>query len=276
MGACADSPVDGSCARPAGRVVTVDELVAGRAAPAPVARFDGPGPTPRVGPPPVPGPTPRVGSTPGPGPTPGPGGDAAPRAEAGAKGAVVGPANAEGGCDADPEVVARAICLRLLTARARTRQELARVLRRKGVPDHAARTVLERLADVGLVDDGAFAEQWVRSRHVHHGLGRRALAVELRGKGVADDVVTGVLDDLDGEAERRRARELVERRLPAMPTVRSTQGRRADPGAHRLAVARRLVGMLTRKGYDSALAYRVVQEALGGLDELGGEPVPDD
>jgi hypothetical protein len=83
--------------------------------------------------------------------------------------------------------IAREICLRLLTDRARTRQELASALARKGVPAEAAAEVLDRFGEVGLIDDAAFAGQWVRSRTRHRGLGRRAIAVELRRKGVADE-----------------------------------------------------------------------------------------
>src|SRR5207248_3069772 len=78
--------------------------------------------------------------------------------------------------DADPVAVAREVCLRLLSDRARTRRELAQALRRKGVPDDAANAVLERFDEVGLIDDAAFAGQWVRSRHSHRGLARRAIA----------------------------------------------------------------------------------------------------
>ncbi|MGH3613866.1 MAG: RecX family transcriptional regulator [Pseudonocardia sp.] len=165
--------------------------------------------------------------------------------------------------DADPEAVARTICLRLLTARARTRQELAQALRRKGVPDEAAGAVLERFDDVGLIDDGAFAEQWVRSRHAVRGLGRRALAVELRRKGVADDIAGEALAGVDTEAEDRRARELVDRKLRTIP---------ADTEEQRVTAGRRLVGMLARKGYSGGTAYRVVREALAArgaeLDEF--------
>lgn len=186
------------------------------------------------------------------------------RAHLAADGDEVGP-------DADPESVARAICLRLLTDRARTRQELAQALRRKGVPDDAARAVLERFDDVGLIDDNAFAEQWVRSRHTHRGLGRRALAVELRRKGVAEDVAAQALGGIDGESEERRARELVERKL---------RGLRTDTDEHRAVAGRRLVGMLARKGYGGGVAYRVVREALATrgleLDELASEPAADD
>jgi regulatory protein len=166
--------------------------------------------------------------------------------------------------EADPVAIAREICLQLLTDRARTRQELAQALARKGVPDDAASAVLDRFADVGLVDDAAFAGQWVRSRHTHRGLGRRAIAVELRRKGVADGVAKEALAEVDPESEDRRARELVDRKLRSM--VVGTPEQRAK-------AAQRLVGMLARKGYGAGSAYRVVREALAehgaDADELG-------
>src|SRR6516164_7249575 len=87
------------------------------------------------------------------------------------------------------EEQARALCLRLLTARARTRSELAAQLTKRGYSDDVSTTVLDRLAGVGLVDDADFAEQWVRSRRRNAGKGKRALAAELRNKGVDDDVI---------------------------------------------------------------------------------------
>lgn len=172
--------------------------------------------------------------------------------------------------DADPVAVAREICLRLLTDRARTRTELAQALHRRGVPDEAATTVLERFDEVGLIDDAAFAGQWVRSRHAGRGLARRAIAQELRRKGVADDVAGEALAEVDGESEERRARQLVDRKLRTVP---------ADTAEERVVAARRLVGMLARKGYSGSIAYRVVREALAehgaDVDELGAEPADD-
>src|SRR5882762_1682569 len=107
------------------------------------------------------------------------------------------------------EEQARALCLRLLTARARTRAELAGQLMKRGYPDDVSAQVLDRLADVGLVDDEDFAEQWVRSRHVNAGKGKRALASELRTKGIDDEVIAVVLADIDADAERVRAEQLV-------------------------------------------------------------------
>jgi regulatory protein len=167
---------------------------------------------------------------------------------------------------ADPVAIAREICLRLLTDRARTRQELAQALERKGVPAEAAAAVLDRFGEVGLIDDAAFAGQWVRSRHAYRGLGRRAIAVELRRKGVADDVAGEALAEVDAEAESRRARELVDRKLRSMAVGSAEQ---------RVVAGRRLVGMLARKGYGAGTTYRVVREALAERgaegDELGAD-----
>jgi regulatory protein len=170
----------------------------------------------------------------------------------------------------DPESVARAICLRLLTLQPRTRAELATALARRGVPDDAAATVLSRFTEVGLIDDRAFAAAWVDSRHAGRGLARRALAAELRRRGVDGEIVGEAVAAVDAEAEERAARQLVARRLSGT--------RRLD----RAARVRRLAGMLARKGYPPGLAMRVVREALaedgddpGDLDELGTEVVAD-
>src|SRR6202045_1211929 len=111
------------------------------------------------------------------------------------------------------EEQARALCLRLLTARARTRAELAGQLAKRGYPDDVSTRVLGRLADVGLVDDVDFAEQWVHSRRVNAGKGKRALAAELHTKGVDNDVITSVLGGIDPAAERGRAEQLVRTKL---------------------------------------------------------------
>lgn len=132
----------------------------------------------------------------------------------------------------------------------RTRAQLAEALHRRRVPDEVAARVLGRFTDVGLIDDQAFAQAWVQSRHRGRGLAGRALAVELRRRGVADETVAEAVGELDPEQEERTARELIRRRVPA------TRG--LDPVKRQ----RRLVGMLARKGYPAELAYRVVRDAL--------------
>ncbi|EUA34442.1 intein C-terminal splicing region domain protein [Mycobacterium xenopi 3993] len=102
------------------------------------------------------------------------------------------------------EEQARALCLRLLTARSRTRAELEGQLAKRGYPADVSDRVLDRLAAVGLVDDVGFAQQWVDSRRANAGKGKRALAAELHRKGVGNDVITAVLGGLDAGVERDR------------------------------------------------------------------------
>jgi regulatory protein len=160
--------------------------------------------------------------------------------------------------DTDPREAARAVCLRLLAVRPRTRAELATALRRRGIPDEDASAVLERYDEVGMIDDAAFARAWVTTRHHGRGLARGALARELRQRGVDSEAIAPALDELDEGAEARMARDLVARRMRSMTGV--------SPDA----AFRRLVSMLARKGYPAGLAVRTVRDALAGTDSGAG------
>jgi regulatory protein len=140
--------------------------------------------------------------------------------------------------------------LRLLTGTPRTRKQLADALRKRDIPQDAADEVLSRFEEVGLIDDGAFADAWVESRHHGRGLSRRALAQELRTKGVEAPLIEEAVAQLDDEQEEATARELVRRKL------------RATRGLDRDKRVRRLAGMLARKGYSQGLSLRVVRQAL--------------
>jgi regulatory protein len=151
---------------------------------------------------------------------------------------------------ADPVERARAVCLHLLTGTPRTRKQLADALRKREIPEEVADEVLSRFEEVGLIDDSAFADAWVESRHHGRGLARRALVQELRTRGVDSSLIDEAVGQLDAEQEEATARELVSRKL------------RATRGLDRGKRLRRLAGMLARKGYSEGMALRVVRQAL--------------
>jgi regulatory protein len=158
------------------------------------------------------------------------------------------------------------VCLRLLTLAPRSRAQLADALRKRGIPGEVADDVLGRFTDVGLIDDAAFARAWVESRHHGRGLSGRALASELRRRGVDDDQIREAVDELGPDAEAQTARRLVTGKLAAT---------RGLPPETRV---RRLAGMLARKGYPAGLAFRVIREALeaeGADVDMGDEPDED-
>lgn len=152
----------------------------------------------------------------------------------------------------DPESVARTIALRQLTAAPRSRAQLAEAMARKDVPEAVAERVLDRFEEVGLVDDAEYAAMLVRTRQAERGLARRALAVELRRKGIDGEVAAEALAAVEPDDEEAAARRLVEKRLRSMTGLDDEVKRR------------RLVAMLARKGHSPGLGYRVVDEALRG------------
>jgi len=180
---------------------------------------------------------------------PSPGGYPTPPSETGRSG--------DGPEQSEPER-AREICLRQLAVRPRTRAELAKALARKEISDDVISEVLDRYDEVGIIDDAAFARAWVFSRHHGRGLARRALANELRQRGVDSEVASEALETLDDEEEAETARALVDRKL------RTTRG---TPEA----VFRRLVGMLARKGYPAGVAIHTVKDALAARDAEAAE-----
>lgn len=155
----------------------------------------------------------------------------------------------------DPYDVARQIVLRQLAMAPRSRQQLRDKLRQRNCPDDVAEAVLDRMAEVGLVDDEAFAGMLVRSKQAGRGLATRALSQELRTKGIDPETAEAVLADIDPDEERERARALVDKKLRTLhglePTVQT----------------RRLAGILARKGYPSSVAFAVIREALAEAPE---------
>ncbi|KGN39093.1 regulatory protein RecX [Knoellia subterranea] len=154
------------------------------------------------------------------------------------------------GVEPDAHDVARQIVLRQLTNSPKSRAQLEQALAKRDCDPDVAAAVLDRMEEVGLVDDEAYAGMLVRSQQAGRGLARRALAQNLRQKGVSDEVAEIVLDDVDPADEEDRARELVEKRL------------RRLHGLDRTVQMRRLAGMLARKGYPSEVSMRVIREAL--------------
>ncbi|WP_396043957.1 regulatory protein RecX [Cellulomonas sp. P22] len=163
----------------------------------------------------------------------------------------------------DSEEVARAVALRLLNHSARSRAQLAEAMAAKDVPSEVAEAVLDRFTEVGLIDDDEYARMLVRTRHAERGLSRRAIGVELRRRGIDDEVAASALDEVDDAQEAQAARALVRRRLAA------TRG--LDPQVR----ARRTFAALGRKGYSPGLVSQLVRDELAAEGaELEDEDLP--
>jgi len=165
------------------------------------------------------------------------------------------PDRSKQGREPDPYDVARQIVLRQLAMVARSRTQLEQKLAQRDVAPEVAAAVLDRMTEVGLVDDEAYAQMLVRTQQAGRGLAKRALARELRTKGIDDDLAEEALSSISDSDERDRARALVDKKLRAM---------------HGLGIevqTRRLAGLLARKGYSSSLTYAVIRDAIADAPE---------
>ena len=156
-------------------------------------------------------------------------------------------AMSESGSDTDPRVAAREIALRRLSVRARSRKELAQDLKSRDVSAEVSEELLNRFAEVGLIDDAAFAEEWVESRGRRSGVAR--LRQELRLKGVADEHIAEAIGGREDE-DLSNARELAARKVASME------------GLETIVRQRRLTAYLGRRGFSNAVVRRVVGEVL--------------
>ena len=152
--------------------------------------------------------------------------------------------------EADPHAVARTIALRKLTVQARTRHELDKALQAKNVPEQAAREVLDRLTEVGLVDDASYAVDWVASRQRRRHLSRSALKRELGAKGVSREDIDAALQSVDADAEFASALDLARRKQAQMANLAPE------------VQYRRLAGLLGRRGFGSGTTSRVLDVVL--------------
>lgn len=167
------------------------------------------------------------------------------------------------------------IAVRFLGTRPRTRWELTRRLRRGGATPEVIDGTLERLAELGYVDDLAFARWWIEERDRHAPRGRRMVEAELRQRGVQREVIESLRGeepepvqgphDAEGlpSTEGDRARIALERHLRGRPLPTDQR-------------ALQRVGMfLVRRGFDPETVRGTLREAAEAHD-AGDVPVEND
>ena len=152
--------------------------------------------------------------------------------------------------EANPISVANNIALNQLSMSPKTRAQLEKTLAKKGTPEDVAKTVLDRLTELGYVDDLAYSQMFIRSKTQTKHLARRAMSYELAKRGVHKDLIEEALLDITTEDEWEMARQLVAKKLRSMK----------DLGQD--VITRRLMGTLARKGYSGSIAGTVIREAL--------------
>jgi regulatory protein len=153
--------------------------------------------------------------------------------------------------DKRPGARAANVSLHQLARRGMSRWELQQVLQRREVDERIAEAELDRLERVGLLDDAALAVTLVYTQHTRKGLGRTAIAHELRRRHIDQDIIEDALSEIEDDDERERALELAYKRVGQLRGVDDETARR------------RLSGFLARKGYSNEIVREAVDSALG-------------
>lgn len=140
--------------------------------------------------------------------------------------------------------------VRFLSYRPRSQVEVERHLQRKDVAEDVIGDVIVRLQRDKYLDDEEFARFWLENRERFRPRGRRALRYELRQKGVSDEIITRLLDEVDDEAAAWRA---VEGRLTRWAHL---------PGGE---FRQKVVGYLSRRGFDYSTISLTLEKACQTL-----------
>lgn len=155
----------------------------------------------------------------------------------------------------EAKAAVRKRALGLLDQRARSRHELTQRLLQAEFPAEVVDSVVDDLAEVGLINDQLFAFEWVRQRHARRGKSTRVLEQELSDKGVDPATRTEALAQIDSEDEAVMARML------AAKKARGVKHAPADR-AERDKTLRRIVGVLARRGFPQGMSLNIAREAL--------------
>ncbi|HEY2888254.1 MAG TPA: regulatory protein RecX [Candidatus Limnocylindrales bacterium] len=165
----------------------------------------------------------------------------------------------------DPNVVLEA-ALRFLEARQRSVAEVRRRLAQAGYREELIAGAMERLGDLGILDDAAFTTAWVESRERARPRGERALRRELAIKGIDRTLVDSAMTERrpepggDADPDVAAAERLLKRHASQLARVRDARQRR-----------HRAYALLARHGFDSEIASRLAA-ALVAADDDGEEP----
>lgn len=167
---------------------------------------------------------------------------------------------AEAGDQPSPPAAAIDIALRFLGPRPRSRWELERRLQRAGVGESVATAALDRLAELGYVDDAAFARWLGQQRDRHAPRGARLIEAELRRSGVAPEVIAAYRDE---HAHPDRTAEDAE--LPGSEAERAQQALarhlRGRPMPEEPRARQRIGQFLMRRGFDPDTVRSAIREA---------------
>lgn len=176
--------------------------------------------------------------------------------------------------DREPPDAAAAmeIAARFLATRPRSRREVERRLQKAGADEDVVSATMDRLEQLGYVDDAAFVRWWAEQRDRHSPRGRRMVEAELRQRGVGREAIEGLRESWD-DPERAPGDEGLpgsDRERAVAALQRHLRGRAVpdDPRA-----LQRLGMFLVRRGFDPETVRAAIRAVRSGRGDTHDPPI---
>ena len=144
--------------------------------------------------------------------------------------------------------------MRLCARSEKSSGDALRLMQQWQVPHTERQAVLERLVKERFIDDGRYAEAYVREKSRLSGWGARKIAMQLRQKGVSQAIIDEALRQLDSNVELPR---LVDKLRRKIRTTKYTSDYELRGKLMRYALS---------LGFDYDIAQRAVEDSLEEQD----------
>lgn len=139
-----------------------------------------------------------------------------------------------------------------LSYRPRSEAEIQTYLEKRSIPEAAIAKVLERLRNLNIANDVDFAQLWVNNRSEFRPRGKRALRMELRQKGLPEEIIDHSLDSLEEE-----------------PLALDIALKKAGRYQHlpKQAFTQKMFGLLARRGFDYDTITQTIRQVWGEIEQ---------
>ena len=162
----------------------------------------------------------------------------------------------------DARETAHQRALRLLEKRPRSESEIRRSLARHDIEEDVINDVIQRLTRSGLVNDKKFANLWVENRQEFRPRSRKALAFEMRQKGISNEAIDQVLNGISDQDEEDLAYQAASRQAHKYKSMDWTSFRQ------------KMAGFLARRGFNYETSFTAIQRTWQDLHALNTDQDP--
>ncbi len=138
--------------------------------------------------------------------------------------------------------------VRLLTASKKSAKEVAKRLKDKGYESSVIETVVESLKTQGILNDRKMVDETVQWAKQAKRFGKRRVALELKKKGITQNIIDSALQNYSKEEERKTAYSLAEVRWQKIKNIESQKRKR------------RLFDFLINRGFDFELSREIINQ----------------